>query len=225
MEEGRAMWRQFFLVLILLSKSIFSYQPNDASKKRSRTSHFAGGFGKASKQKKPATAVTDQRQNPSQVVRYVTKNGSGASVIANHCPTFNMLYPGIRAVHSDPPIFEIDNFFSKTVCESYISRSLVGTEIVCQPLAGSEDTRRTSQTRYLKHAGAMEIIEAAQKLTGITSEKFEEPQVVRYLPGNNLQNSHATESLHIGRIGTEIFFLSTNQLIWNPLSVETSINI
>ena len=182
---GCAMWGQCFLVLILLSKNIFSYQPNAASKKRARTSHFAGGFSKASKDKKPATAVVDQRQTSSQVVRYVTKKGNGASAITNHCPTFNMLYPGIRAVHSDPPIFEVDNFFSKTLCESYISRSLLGTEIVCQPLAGSEDTRRTSQTRYLQHSGAMEIIEAAHKLTGITSEKFEEPQVVRYLPGTD----------------------------------------
>ena len=70
-------------------------------------------------------------------IRFVTKKGTGACVTANHCPSFNMLYPGIRAVHSDPPIFEIDNFFSKEMCESYIERSSTGSEIACQPLAGS----------------------------------------------------------------------------------------
>ena len=184
------MWRVSYLLLLFsLLRPIASYQLNTFTKKRRQTSQSAGGFGKASTNKKPATTIIAKPQASSEVVRYVTRKGSGASVITNHCPTFNMLYPGIRAVHSDPPIFEIDNFFTKDLCESYINRSLIGTEIVCQSLAGSADTRRTSQTRYLKNEGAMEMIEAAQILTGIECKKYEEPQIVRYQPGWDMFNT------------------------------------
>ena len=141
-----------------------------------KTDLYGGGFGNKKKNDQPAI--------PQQEMRFVTKKGNGLCVNDNHCATFNTLYSGVRAVHSDPPIFEIDNFFSKELCESYISRSADGTEILCQPLAGTAVTKRTSQTRFLRYDDAQEFIDAAQALTGIASDRYEEPQVVRYQPGN-----------------------------------------
>ena len=154
---------------------------------RASSYHLAGGFGKK-------TAVqTDSSGNlptgkdsliADPNLRYVTRKGNGACVIDNHCPTFNIQYPGIRAVHSDPPVFEIDDFFSKEMCESYIAKSEKGTEIACQPLAGASTTKRTSRTRYLDYEDSFEMISRAQILTGIDPKSYEEPQVVRYLPGD-----------------------------------------
>ena len=169
-----------------------SYLMNPAQHNYSRSSAlFAGGFGKQPTKKKndiSGPSLSEAKSFPAadEAVRYVTRKGSGGCVVTNHCPTFNLLYPGLRAVHSDPPIFEIDNFLSKELCESYILRSQEGTEIACQPLAGSASTRRTSRTKYLKYEDASEMIESAQRLTGISSEKYEEPQIVRYEPGTDL---------------------------------------
>lgn len=147
-----------------------------------KTNLYGGGFGSKKKNSQPAL---QELVSPQQEIRYVTKKGNGLCVNDNHCATFNNLYSGLRAVHSDPPIFEIDNFFSEELCESYISRSADGTEILCQPLAGTAVTKRTSQTRFLQYDDAQEFINAAQALTGIAPDRYEEPQVVRYQPGTN----------------------------------------
>ena len=147
---------------------------------QTKTSLYGGGFGSKKQNSPPALKEPAIAQ---QELRFVTKKGNGLCVNDNHCATFNTLYSGLRAVHSDPPIFEVDNFFSTELCESYISRSAQGTEILCQPLAGTAVTKRTSQTRFLQYNDAQEFIDAAQALTGIAPDRYEEPQVVRYQPG------------------------------------------
>lgn len=176
-------------VIILVFGSVaFSYTSSIARNIHSQTKLFAGGFGKSPSVKKDNNPRTPKVTGPvkEEIIRYVTKKGNGSCVTDNHCESFNTVYPKIRAVHSDPPIFEIDNFFSKELCESYIARSAEGTEILCQPLAGSATTKRTSQTKYLKYENAQEMIDAAETLTGILSNRYEEPQVVHYLPGNTI---------------------------------------
>ena len=154
---------------------------HNPKKIHTRTTLYGGGFGIKKKNDQPAL---QQPAIPQQEIRFVTKKGNGSCVNENHCATFNTLYSGLRAIHSDPPIFEVDNFFSKELCESYISRSADGTEILCQPLAGTTVTKRTSQTRFLQYNNAQEFIDLAQALTGIAPDRYEEPQVVRYQPGN-----------------------------------------
>lgn len=52
----------------------------------------------------------------------IKQKGDGSTVI-NHCPSFNLKYPGLRVVHHDPPVFEIDNFFDNNLCDDYINRA------------------------------------------------------------------------------------------------------
>lgn len=194
------------IIIIVFNRVSFSYTSSITRNFNAHAKLFAGGFGKSPSIKKKSNPETPtsgfgksssiKKESNSEipkvtvpttdrnVVRYVTRKGNGFCVMENHCESFNLLYPKIRAVHSDPPIFEIDDFFSKELCESYIARSTEGTEILCQPLAGSATTKRTSQTKYLKYENAQELTDAAVSLTGIVSDKYEEPQVVHYLPGN-----------------------------------------
>jgi hypothetical protein len=145
---------------------------------------LAGGFGKPPERKNPSTAIPiPAAVPPVDNIRYVIKKGSGVCVLDKHCATFNLQYPGLQPIHSDPPIFEIHDFFSNELCDDYVRRSSEGTQIECQPLSPSKTTKRTSQTRYLEYNRAEEFINLAHLLTGIPVERYEEPQVVRYLPG------------------------------------------
>ena len=174
------------IIILVLGRVAFTYPLSITRNFQSHTKLLAGGFGKSPSVKKDKNSKVPKATEPvkEEIIRYVTKKGNGSCVAENHCESFNIVYPKIRAVHSDPPIFEIDDFFSKELCESYIGRSTEGTEILCQPLAGSATTKRTSQTKYLKYENAQEMIDAAETLTGILSNRYEEPQVVHYLPGN-----------------------------------------
>jgi hypothetical protein len=173
------------IIFLLFGKVAFSYTLSITRNFHSNTKLSAGGFGKSPSVKKDNNSRAPKVTEPvKEVIRYVTKKGNGSCVAENHCDSFNIFYPKIRAVHSDPPIFEIDDFFSKDLCESYIARSTEGTEILCQPLAGSATTKRTSRTKYLKYENAQEMIDAAETLTGILWNRYEEPQVVHYQPGD-----------------------------------------
>lgn len=175
-------------ICIILAAIAASSSFSPGRRDRSSSYHLAGGFGKKTAVSVPTESSGNLPKGKDSVtpdpnLRYVTKRGNGACVIDNHCPTFNIQYPGIRAVHSDPPVFEIDDFFSKEMCESYIAKSEKGTEIACQPLAGAITTKRTSRTKFLDYEDSFEIVNFAQILTGIDPKNYEEPQVVRYLPG------------------------------------------
>jgi hypothetical protein len=177
------MFASTFLLLIGGLSMSYAFVPTIRIK--SQACLLAGGFGKSPVKKSstsdpilPAVPVP-----PVDNIRYVTKKGSGACVVENHCSTFNLQYPSLYAIHSDPPMFEILDFFSTEMCDDYVKRSSEGTQIECQPLSPSKTTKRTSQTRYLEYNRAEEMINLAYSLTGIPMNRYEEPQVVRYLPG------------------------------------------
>jgi len=99
----------------------------------------------------------------------------------NHVPSLNTMYPGLRQIHNDPPIYEIDNFFTPDMCKDYIDRSMsIGFEIPSQTFATTTNTKRTSTTWFLKYQDAPEFIHQANKLLNIPIEHFEEPQLVQY---------------------------------------------
>jgi hypothetical protein len=171
--------------LLLIGGLSLSYAFIPTRRIKNQTYLLAGGFGK-SPVKKSSTSdpiLPAAPGPPVDNIRYVTKKGSGACVIDNHCPTFNLQFRGLVPIHSDPPIFEILDFFSSEMCDDYVKRSSEGTQIECQPLSPSKTTKRTSQTRYLEYSRAEEMINLAYSLTGIHANQYEEPQVVRYLPG------------------------------------------
>ena len=66
----------------------------------------------------------------------------------------------------------------------YIERSAKnGMEIQCQSLVASSVSKRTSRTWYLSPSNAMELIDMAELITGISRDCFEEPQIMRYEKG------------------------------------------
>jgi prolyl 4-hydroxylase len=101
-----------------------------------------------------------------------------------HIPTINTNYPGLRAVHGDPPVFEIDNAFSEEQCSSFISRAeLFGKKVQSQTFKDYAGVKRTSTTWYVPYKHVEELTKLATDLTGIPSTHFEEPQIVRYEMG------------------------------------------
>lgn len=130
------------------------------------------GFGKSS------------RKVNTDVVPVVSDKKQQSSSVKDHCPTFNPSFPGVRKLHSDPPIFEIENFFSPSICDDYIKRSQdEGHKIESQTFSSAAQSQRTSTTWFLRYDKAAEMISKAQSLTGIPISNFEEPQVVRYETG------------------------------------------
>lgn len=126
------------------------------------------------------------------VQRFVTRDGKGLSVLTNHYKKFDLRFPGLSCVHSDPPIFEIESFLTDAVCETYIKNFkdedngiTAGSMTVVKSLGS-----RTSTTRVVGFDSSATFVEAIQKLIGVENHSnFEEPQVVCYRPGE-LFTSH-----------------------------------
>jgi hypothetical protein len=117
---------------------------------------------------------------PTKSLFNITKEGAG-DIALTFFPTLNLNYPGIKCIHNDPPVFEIENFFDSILCDDYIYRAENnGMLIPSQTFSRDAASKRTSTTWFLKYADVPEFIFNANKLTGKPITTFEEPQVVRY---------------------------------------------
>lgn len=117
-------------------------------------------------------------------IRYVTRRGNGECVLTKHYNTFNLKYAKTMCIHSDPPVFTIDNFLTSTQCDSYVSKfnSNIGRLSGQASLFGKGS--RTSSTRYLDFSDCLDFVDSLQLLLGVSNqETFEEPQIVRYAEG------------------------------------------
>jgi len=104
--------------------------------------------------------------------------------MSNYCRTVDLNYPGMRLVHKEPPIFEIDDFFSEEMCDAYIARAQEkGAMYNSQTFVAATSTVRSSTTWYLKYAEFAEFLVRASSLTGKAIETMEDPQIVRYEMG------------------------------------------
>lgn len=112
----------------------------------------------------------------------------GEQVIKKHFPSLNLQYPNMKLIHYDPPIYEIDNFLTSDLCDSYIeSAQQHGYEIAqsqtFQSLSAGVESIRTSTTWYMKYSMVQELIMNTKLLLQVPNSRFEEPQIVRYLFG------------------------------------------
>jgi hypothetical protein len=85
-----------------------------------------GGFSKK-------ISNQDQITNkPNIEVSNLNKDPKAAFIKApNHIKSINVNYPGIRPIFGDPPVFEIDNFFTKEICDNYIKKSeILGEKVI-----------------------------------------------------------------------------------------------
>ena len=131
----------------------------------------------------PAKDSQSSQKSPLQNDIDFSKLRSSA-VIEDYCPNFNHNFPGIRRIHVDPPIFEVDNFFPIDLCEDMIQRANdKGIQVASQTFSPLTSTKRTSTTWYLPYGEVPEFLDKANQLTGFPILNFEEPQIVRYEMG------------------------------------------
>jgi prolyl 4-hydroxylase len=99
----------------------------------------------------------------------------------NHLPSLNIDYPHLKQIYYDPPIYEIDDFFTPDICLDYIQRAQIDSyQINSQTYTSSPSTKRTSTTWFKKYQDVLELLNNAIKLTNMSIYHFEEPQIVRY---------------------------------------------
>jgi len=124
-------------------------------------------------------------------------------------------FPNLKQVHSDPPIFIVENFLSPTECDKIIKMSennvKVSHVVDKNTGKGIPHPSRTSQSCYYGY-DIKWLVSRVHRLTGIP-QNFQEPiQVARYLNGQFYQShldSLDNQSLDKGqRIGTVLIYLN-----------------
>lgn len=107
------------------------------------------------------------------------------------------LFPGTRLLHADPVVFEVENFFSPEECDTYVAMSTMAQSgrrkggfksMELQSATTSAESQfqqqRTSTTWFHHYASAPELLAKASALLGVEDySQWEEPQTVRYRPG------------------------------------------
>ncbi len=101
----------------------------------------------------------------------------------------------LNMLHQDPPVFCVDNFFSDSDIEEYVSMiesneggsSAENKDAVqmSSPTFSSSLSlsRRTSTTWFCKYKSVATLLAKAQRLLNVDLQQIEEPQLVRYLTG------------------------------------------
>jgi len=131
--------------------------------------------------KKKREKIKSIESTPKVPPELAPSSRSGPLDMGKYFPSMDISYPGVRAVYSDPPIFEIDNFFQEDLCDDYIKRAQSdGLQMNSQTFSSATSAMRTSTTWYLKYKQVGEFLKRATKLTGKAVNTFEEPQIVRY---------------------------------------------
>ena len=110
----------------------------------------------------------------------------GSKIPASYIhPGLNTDYPGLRVLHLDPLVCIIDAFFSADECDAYKAladhdRSL--EHMQSGTFAGTS-ALRTSKTWFVRYQDCPFFLAKASSLLGKPIRSFEEPQLVRYQPG------------------------------------------
>eukprot|EP00571_Detonula_confervacea_P001433 CAMPEP_0172323428 /NCGR_PEP_ID=MMETSP1058-20130122/48720_1 /TAXON_ID=83371 /ORGANISM="Detonula confervacea, Strain CCMP 353" /LENGTH=435 /DNA_ID=CAMNT_0013039421 /DNA_START=1 /DNA_END=1308 /DNA_ORIENTATION=- len=98
----------------------------------------------------------------------------------------------LKLLHQDPPVFQIDNFFTAEECESY--KTMVGpnennseppkaVQMNSPTFSSLSISRRTSTTWFCRYEGVPTLLSKAQQLLNVDLSQMEEPQIVRYRTG------------------------------------------
>jgi prolyl 4-hydroxylase len=96
----------------------------------------------------------------------------------------NPMYPGLRLLNANPPIFAVDNFLTPFECQFLIQSATdcLGPAPVVGKGAGELSPSRTSSTCYLAREDLPDYLRKVSLLTGKPVEHCELPQVGRYHP-------------------------------------------
>jgi len=102
-------------------------------------------------------------------------------------PEFRTELPGLRVLHLDPLVLTFDDFFTEDMCDEYVAKALTGeaSQLASPTFSQATAAARTSTTWFLRYAEAAELVGRACALTGAALQRWEEPQLVRYRPGES----------------------------------------
>jgi prolyl 4-hydroxylase len=98
----------------------------------------------------------------------------------------------LQLLHNDPPVFQVDNFFTPAECKSYVSmvdsnnngdRNDAKAVQITSPTFMNSVSRRTSTTWFCRYDGVPTLLSKAQRLLNVDLNQMEEPQIVRYRTG------------------------------------------
>ena len=97
----------------------------------------------------------------------------------------------LKLLHKDPPVFQIDNFFTEEECELYKSMTTntddeqqpKAVQITSPTFSSHSISRRTSTTWFCRYDGVPTLLAKAQQLLNVNISQMEEPQIVRYRNG------------------------------------------
>ncbi|KAL7533777.1 hypothetical protein ACHAXR_006355 [Thalassiosira sp. AJA248-18] len=102
----------------------------------------------------------------------------------------------LKLLHKDPPVFQVENFFTAEECESYMSmvdpnnnkrdnndEPPKAVQITSPTFSSLSISRRTSTTWFCRYDGVPTLLAKAQQLLDVELSQMEEPQIVRYRTG------------------------------------------
>lgn len=206
------------LTVVLRRSDAFPLQQMHANHASVSLLRLNAGFGKkasvSASVPKPNVAATSSSAPTLQIVKSKSLD-LARKAVQNHIPTVDMDFPRLRTVNADPPVLEVDGFFSEELCAEYIARAQdKGHMIASQTFGEAANAKRTSSTWYLRYEDVPELVYLVQKLTGVPMACFEEPQVVRYQPGQQFSWHYdsipKTMQTSAGnRLATAIVYLNT----------------
>lgn len=151
-------------------------------------------------------------------------------------PNFDANFPFLKTVCKDPLVYEIEDFLSDAQCDSIIDIAKQKGELVTtsrtyllhkNETAAQSNLVRNSTTWYVDFTLVDELCGKVSTLTGHAISTFEEPQVVRYLPGQYYswhQDAIPKGKVNIlagNRVATVLVYLNTihvNEIKSNPVS-------
>ena len=111
----------------------------------------------------------------------------------------NTSHPGVSRLHSEPPIFVVDDFLPLSMCERICeaARPLLKPSTVVH-MAEDERSRagirsgggRDSSSTYLHHRSVPALLTRAEGLLNRPRTHFEYPQITRYEEGQQYKTHH-----------------------------------
>jgi prolyl 4-hydroxylase len=123
--------------------------------------------------------IVPSQQNTTQV--YTVQDRPTQQPVYNG---INPAYPGLRILHTHPPILCVDNFLTEYECNFLIEHAndSFGPAPVVGKGAGEVSPSRTSSACYLAREDVPDILRKVSLLTGKPFDHCELPQVGRYFP-------------------------------------------
>lgn len=164
----------------------------------------------------PTTDSIFPRPDPSTIIK-TSSALSDAEAVSDFFPSFNVSYPNLTRIHSDPPLFKISSFLAPSECFECISminspNSPSSTRMIATPSKTFKHSvsTRTSTSFFLPHAELPTLIEKAVALFQTKSSFFEEPQLVRYEMNQEFTYHYdATPDRSNQRAATLLIYLNT----------------